>query len=136
MPVKTFEAKFENLSRISSFVLETARNLDFSDFDIYAIETAVDEACSNIIEHAYKDRKDGLIQVEVTPNPGQITITLTDNGIRFDPDKIKPPNLKCPLKDRANNGLGLYFIYQWMDVVQFSFTENGNQLIMAKLRGK
>lgn len=134
MPEKSFIGRFENLSEISRFVLENIKVLRFTDFDIYAIETAVDEACSNIIEHAYKGRNNGIICVEVITESDRVHIKLTDNGIRFDPKKIKPPNLKCPLEERSNHGLGLYFIYQWMDQVDFSFTDNSNQLVMTKIK--
>lgn len=53
MKTKTYPANYKSLATISQFIIEQAEDAGFSPKDVYAIQIAVDEACSNIIDHAY-----------------------------------------------------------------------------------
>jgi len=53
MVKKTFPGNYKTLSIISDFIVEEAEKTEFSPSEVYAIQTAVDEACANIIDHAY-----------------------------------------------------------------------------------
>lgn len=134
MSEETFPGRYESLAGISSFVKEKALPVHFSEFELYAVETAVDEACSNIIEHAYGGENRGEIECLTETKPDRIVIVLKDHGKSFDPKLIKPPDLKCPLNERKNHGLGLYFIYQWMDEVDFSRQNETNVLKLVKIK--
>ncbi len=132
MLTKEFPGRFSSLCEISDFIQKAAQEIGFSDFELYAIETAVDEACSNIIEHAYGGENKGSIECNLEPQQDSLTIILKDRGKPFNPKLVTPPDLNCPLEERKNHGLGLYFIYQWMDDVSFSFEANRNVLTMVK----
>ena len=60
MTTVIFPGRYESLSEIRDFVVEIAKIAGFQDFDLYAVELAVDEACSNIIEHAYGEENVGI----------------------------------------------------------------------------
>ena len=62
MKTVQYVAKFEYLDEIREFVGEIARTGGFSDKDVYNIQLATDEAASNIIEHAYENRSDGILE--------------------------------------------------------------------------
>jgi serine/threonine-protein kinase RsbW len=132
MKTLTFPGSYSSLVKISEFVTHAAKQLDFSDFDLYKIETAVDEACSNIIEHAYGQEDLGDIEISVKIHPEKITITLIDFGKPFDPKYVKEPNLSSNLSDRDNHGLGIYMMKQWMDIVEFYSEGNRNILTLIK----
>jgi serine/threonine-protein kinase RsbW len=131
---KIFPGRFESLAGISAFVKLASSHVGFSEFEIYSVETAVDEACSNIIEHAYNSEDQGEIDCTVNPSTDRVEITLKDTGKPFIPKDLKAPDLKCPLSERKNHGLGLYFIYQWMDEVCFSRENEFNVLRMVKIK--
>lgn len=109
-----------------------AKNAGFDSFAIYSIEMAVDEACSNIIEHAYGGEGNGVIYCTCSVGSDGITITLQDRGKSFDPSKVPQPNLSKNLDERTAHGLGLYFIRKWMDEVSFKSTGAENVLTMVK----
>lgn len=92
----------------------------------------MDEACSNIIEHAYGAENRGEIRCTCSITPEGLTILLNDNGQPFDLNKKKTPNLSNELKDRSNHGVGLHFIRQWMDRVEYTSSSQGNQLTLFK----
>jgi serine/threonine-protein kinase RsbW len=133
----SFPGRYESLAEIADFVKEAATEAGLSNFDIYAVETAVDEACSNIIEHGYQGEGIGDIEISVDITDKGLTIVLHDNGRPFDPEAVPDPDLDASLEERESHGLGLYFMRELMDEVHFAFTtENGNTLTMVKHKEK
>lgn len=133
MQTQTFPGRYENLEKIAEFVRRNALAAGFSDAALYAIETAVDEACSNIIEHGYGGEGKGEIECCCKSDESGLTITLADQGKPFDPSGIDMPDLNVPLDQRKAHGLGLYFMHQMMDEISFKYTEGeGNILTMIK----
>ena len=137
MPTQRFPGVYENLARIASFVRQAAEDAGLEPFDIYSVETAVDEACSNIIEHGYKGEGVGDIECTTQITEKGLTVILRDMGRPFHPKKVPKPKLDAPIEKRANHGLGLYFMYQLMDEVHFEYSERtGNTLTLVKLKEK
>ncbi len=123
---------YESLARIADFVRDFAKNSGFQSFAVYSIEMAVDEACSNIIEHAYGGEGKGSIRCTCSYNGSKLAIIIKDQGKSFDPSSIPPPNLSDDIDEREAHGLGLYFIRQWMDEVTFHTAGSENILTMVK----
>ncbi len=136
MRTMSFPGRYESLAEIAAFVRQAGEDAGLSNFDIYAVETAVDEACSNIIEHGYEGENLGSISVTVKISSESLTVVLKDGGRSFNPENIPEPNLDAPLEDREAHGLGLFFMKQLMDEVRFDFDPGGNTLTMIKRKGK
>jgi len=134
MPTMIFPGRYSSLEKIAEFVTKEARESHFSENNLCCIETAVDEACSNIIEHAYRGENVGNIECTVDLIPGGITIALKDNGRPFNIKNYRPPNLKTPLRNRKTHGLGLYFMNKMMDKVELSNDGSTNILLLTKYR--
>jgi serine/threonine-protein kinase RsbW len=130
-----FPGRYDSLSKIDKFIHEVAQKAEMSDFAIYTMEMAVDEACSNIIEHAYQGEDKGDITCTCEVDEKGLTIILLDHGQPFNPDLVTPPDLNANLEERESHGLGLFFIQKWMDRVEFEVTpNNGNRLTLFKQR--
>ncbi|MCA1953723.1 MAG: ATP-binding protein [Anaerolinea sp.] len=132
MAFRVFPGDYASLAEIATFVRQVSIAAGFDSNTVYQIETAVDEACSNIIEHAYGGEHRGDIECQCEITAHSLTITLKDHGKPFRPDKIAAPDLKAPLKKRQAHGLGLYFMRQWMDEVHFEFMDGVNVLTLIK----
>ena len=132
----TFDANFDNLDEIREFVGEVARQVGFSDKEIYSIQLAADEASSNIIEHAYAGVKGGKIEIECNMSGNVLKIIIRDQGKSFDPSSVPEPNVKADLSERKIGGLGMYLMRKLMDEVSYeSSAERGNVLTMIKRMG-
>ncbi len=129
---KSFPGRYENLARIGDFVREIAQEAGFESFAVYSIEMAVDEACTNIIEHAYEGEGKGNIRCTCLVDEDEFKVVITDQGKAFDPSSIPPPNLSKNLEERQAHGLGLHFIRKWMDEVHFLSQGADNILTMIK----
>jgi serine/threonine-protein kinase RsbW len=133
MITETFPGIYENLQKIGDYVGRVAENAGFDEFGIYAVQLAVDEACTNIIEHAYGGEGKGLIDVTAEDIQDGIMIYLRDHGKPFDPEKIPIPQTNLPLEDIQPRGVGLYLMRKMMDEVRFEFSpDKGNLCIMTK----
>ena len=135
MPTVVFPGRYESLAQIAEIVQKATQEFGLDSCSAYGVETAVDEACSNIIEHAYGGEDIGEIEFTYSIKGNELIIILRDQGKRFNVKKIPKPNLKAPLKSRQDHGLGLYFIQQWMDEVMFDYADGYNILTMIKRKG-
>jgi serine/threonine-protein kinase RsbW len=133
MPTKIFPGRYTSLADISEFIAQAAQEAGFDSKDIYTVKLAVDEACTNIIEHGYGGEGIGKIECSYSFDTEALTIKLRDWGGTFDPNDVPDPDFNVPLENLQPRGAGLYFMRKLMDKVQFSFNEKeGNQLIMVK----
>jgi len=101
----------------------------FSEQDCDRISLAVDEACSNVIRHSYKERSDGEIIIKCSLERNGLSISVRDFGEKFDaaaiqprdPDEVKP------------GGLGVHMIKSIMDEVDYDCShEVGTEIRMKK----
>lgn len=128
---------YHNIKQICEFVAAGAQESGLSDDDIFKLELACDEACTNIIEHAYGREGVGEITISWESTNGAFTITLHDNGRSFDPDNVAAAVTHITAEPDPNDlkagGLGIYFMRNLMDEVRYHFdAEQGNTLVMVK----
>lgn len=136
MSEATFIANFDVLDEIRDFVAETARQANFSDKEIYSIQLAADEACSNVIEHAYAGVDNGQIDLACFVIDRGVKIIIRDQGKSFNPSSVPEPNLGADLTERQIGGLGMYLMRKLMDEVTYeASTQAGNILTMVKYTG-
>lgn len=123
----------DRLGEISEFVERTARASGLKEDQVYDIQMAVDEACTNVMKHAYRGRENGKIEIGCERKGTEFVVTIRDWGKHFDPKKVAQPKTSDPLHRRKIGGLGLFFMYKMMDRVNFSFSpDQGNVLVMSK----
>jgi serine/threonine-protein kinase RsbW len=112
--------------------METAQACGLDEGEAFKVQLAVDEACTNVIEHAYEGQG-GPIELSCGLGESGFQVTIRDQGRPFDPATVSQPDLDAPLKDRQIGGLGLHFMHVLMDRVEFAFGEaGGNMLTMVK----
>lgn len=132
---RTFPGRFDSLADIGEFVSQAANEAGFDERNVYHVELAVDEACTNIIEHAYGGEGRGDIECVCRIDDDGLTVVLRDRGRPFDPQCVPEPDLNASIEECKIGGLGLYFTRQLMDEVRFEFPPDaGNRLTMVKHR--
>ncbi len=120
-----------DLPRIIDFVESACEEAEIDVAARFDLKLAVEEACSNVIEHAYGG-EGGQLTVCITVCGPDVRVTVTDQGQPFDPNQVTMPDLSQPLEERPVGGLGLFLMQQLMDDVRFVFTDEGNQVSMVK----
>jgi len=124
------------LCAVRGAVERLTESLGFSATECRAVTRAVDEALTNIIRHTYCGRADRPIEVlfrsvqrQADPEPAVgLEILLCDRGPAINPEQM------CPraLEKVTPGGLGLHFIQQSMDIVEYNRTNGTNRLRLVK----
>jgi len=127
------KSRTENLSLIRDFVSKKASAAGLSKEDIENIMLAVDEACTNIIKHAYKSYNDGEIVINLEFNAQKVLISIIDYGNTFNPDSVPDPDLQKYYKNGRVGGLGMYLMKTLMDDVKYiSVPGEYNKVLLSK----
>lgn len=123
----------DHLSQVRDFTKSMASESGFSDDAVGKIVLAVDEACTNIIKHAYGYSPEGEIMISVNFEKNKLTITLRDSGSHFNSSKVPEPDIKEYAKQRKVGGLGMFLMKKLMDeVVYQNLEDDSNQVVMVK----
>jgi anti-sigma regulatory factor (Ser/Thr protein kinase) len=125
------------LSVVRDALTRLTEELGFPEAECRAIVRAVDEALTNIIRHGYHGRTDKPIEasfrsIRVPCNGMQevaLEILLEDQGVGVDQAKLQGRSLK----DVRPGGLGLHFIRQSVDTVEFRRSKGRNRLRLVKI---
>lgn len=127
------KSKTENLSIIRDFVNSYAVDAGVAPDIIDNIILAVDEACTNIIKHAYHSVPDGEIIIKIELSDKKFNVAITDYGNSFSPEKIPKPDLQKYYKQKKVGGLGMYLMKTLMDEVEYrSVPGKYNEVLLSK----
>ncbi len=120
-----------NLSKVRDFISDICAMAGFSKRETNNTKLAVDEACTNIIKHAYS-KTGGDIRIDVQAESGSVEINIFDSGEPFEWSKVKDPDLRKYVEIGKKGGLGIYLMNRLMDRIEYIAGENGNHLFMVK----
>jgi serine/threonine-protein kinase RsbW len=121
---RIFPANFDSLNPVREFVAKQASGMGFSEKGVYAFQMAVDEAFTNIVEHAYGGECHQDVECTCLTGERYLTVIMKDCGDTFDPQNVPEPDLDTDLANRPVGGLGLFLIRQLMDEVTFETEPN------------
>ena len=129
----TVASKLDNIAKIGTFVADTARRLKIPDETLFDIQIAVEEACTNVIQHAYGLKADRPVSVRCRLRNQEFIVRIRDFGAAFVPESVARPKLGSDVIARRPNGLGMYLMRGLMTRVKYRFDEaRGNELTMVK----
>lgn len=128
----TRAAELESLQIFRDFISECCARYDIPSDIVLDLKLAVDEACTNIITHGYRGMDPGSIILSFRIQPDRILVQITDFGQCFEPVAGPKPDVEAALEDQELSGLGLYLIYQTMDNIDYTSSEDGNTLTFTK----
>ena len=130
------EAKDIELLTIKDFIQRVCDAAGCTPKEISNIKLAVDEACSNIIRHAYKEKEGGKITMEVGIGFADIMIKIIDYGTPFDFKGVKEPDLNQYVDIGKKGGLGIWLIKKVMSRVVYKAYPDHNELILYRRLSK
>src|SRR5262245_43469218 len=76
------KAEYITLSRLALTGL--ARWASLSEETLSDLKLALSEACSNSVRHAYRDGRDGFVEIHYAVGPDEIAIEVLDDGSGFE----------------------------------------------------
>ncbi len=129
-------AQMSYLRQVRDFIDQIGRKYRYNHKIINSFKLVVDEACTNIIRHGYRDIKNGQIAVRAIIRRLSLTIVIVDNGKSFDPRQVQNPDLNKYINIGKKGGLGIFMMRKLMDDIKYNVTERGNELRLTKMREK
>src|SRR5437667_8134956 len=128
------------LAYIRGLVADLARKIGFPEEDVAKIEMAVDEACSNVVEHAYASKKewywqhrDPEIRMDVRAEKTSLVIEIHDHGQKFDFAGYRPDNIEDRIKKMMPHGNCVFIMRKFIGEGTYSYNdETGNTLRLVK----
>jgi serine/threonine-protein kinase RsbW len=128
---------YSELSKIRDFVFARAIDRGFPDSEAQKIVLAVDEACTNLIRHAFKLDKSKKICVSIESDPNNFTVNIIDDGNPFDPMQVNKPDMDEYFKQFKKGGLGIHLMKSVMDEISYTPSDKAddsmNTLKLKKL---
>lgn len=123
----TFASDSCQLASVRQTVREFLIDCGYGECEAELLVLAIDEACTNIIRHAYgEDCKP--IRLELERLRHRIRVTLRDYGKSCDPKNIRSRNLQAI----RPGGVGVHIIRQAFDSVTYEPCPRGTKLILEK----
>ena len=125
-----FFSHAENLASVRVVVRQFLTGAGFSAHEQETMVLGVDEACSNIIRHAYGSAPGNVIVLRCRRLEDGVVFKLRDFGA-----PPVPEQLICRSLDLVQpGGLGLHIIRQAFDQVNFRKRKAGTELTLVKSR--
>ncbi len=123
----------ENLAMIRDFVTSIAEQAGLTPGEVADMELAVDEACANVMEHAYGRDLTKEVSVRATLDGDAVEIDVIDTGQGFDPTAVEQLELEKLISSRRSGGLGMRLMKTLMDEVHYEMIPGKkNELRMIK----
>lgn len=132
-------AATEYLTVIRELVAAAAREYGFPQAELTMIVMAVDEACVNVVEHAYGSEADperARLEIRLDVAPARLDVTIRDrSSVAFSPLDHAMPDLASYWESGSRRGLGILILRRFMDHVSHSYSPgSGNLLHLVKHR--
>lgn len=131
MSVKTFPATDEALHEALAFVEGELEKAGCPMKSLMQIQVCVEEMFVNVAHYAYNGEQ-GTVTLDIDVENGTMTITLTDEGMPFDPLAKKDPDITLAASERPIGGLGIFMVKKSMDEVEYKRIDNKNIFTMKK----
>lgn len=121
------------LADVREFISRLIGASRLASSEMNKVVLAVDEAVTNIMEHAYGENTDGTIDIEVEADDRRFRVLIRDSGKSFNPGAVGEVDIEDHVKKGSKTGLGIFLMRQIMDEVKYSFREGiQNELVLVK----
>ena len=119
------------ISVLRATISEVALKMGFSLEEANDLKLALNEACANVIEHAYQWQKNKSMFVYFYLFNDRLEVVVKDFGKKVDPSTIKSRELN----DFKDGGLGVFILRNLVDNLEYDTTPKvGTELKFVKMK--
>lgn len=130
----TVPSATRHLEDVRRFVETHALEAGLAESAVEQFKIAVDEACTNVIEHAYRGEENHQIKIDILIDPDRFTVSIRDEGRSFNPTEYREPDIFHFAKKRRAGGFGVAIMRRLMDQVEYRTRGNVNEVSLTKFR--
>lgn len=125
-------SRTEFLALIRDATRRMAEVAGFEPAQAEQLALAVDEAASNVIEHAYAGAGDRVVELQYWDRAGELRIDVVDDGVTVRGRSRPRLDIIRYANERRDGGLGMHLMDRIMDSVSFRRTTGRNVCCMVK----
>lgn len=96
-----------------------------------SMSVALDELLTNTVSYGLPEAG-GEVTVEVALHPDRLTVTVSDNGMAFDPLGQSAPDTSLAVEERPIGGLGIHLVRQLVEDVSYQRRSGRNVVVLTK----
>ena len=134
----SFELK-SNLSELDNLCINLEKfgqQIGLSKKLIFEINLALDELFTNIITYGFKDKKEHIIKVTLTPKNEELYLCIEDDGMPFNPIDFETSDVANSVENCQIGGLGIHIMRKLMDDICYQRCNDKNVLTLKKQLSK
>jgi serine/threonine-protein kinase RsbW len=122
----------EELGRLGIWLAELAEQESIDPKTLFQLNLVCDELVTNTILYGCNPDTAHTIWISLIMDPKAIEVTITDDGLAFDPLSRPSPDVTLPLDERKIGGLGIHFVREAMDEAVYERVGSLNTIRMTK----
>jgi len=126
----TFKIKntFSEIELLCAKINELAQNNNFSEQLLFCLNVCLEEMLTNIVKYGYDDKDKHEIEVSLEIANEIISLTIIDDGHKFNPLEAEAPDVNTDIKHRQVGGIGIFLTCKMANKVTYSRKDNKNIL--------
>ena len=118
-----------NLAMIRDFVERAAKRAEIDNTALDSFKLAVDEACANVMEHAYQRDSTKEVTIRVSYSSTELAVEVIDSGPTYDPTQFVPRELADLQALKKDGGMGIRLMKMATDDLVWSSDEHGHNCL-------
>lgn len=128
----TLTNHLSELDRLHQVLWQFGKEQELPKNVINAMNLALEEIVTNVIEHGYDDNGEHAIIIRCSVKDGQIMSEVEDDGKPFNLIDCPDPDISQSLEDRPLGGLGIYLVRNVMDGLDYTYQGGKNRIKVTK----
>ena len=130
----TPKSELSELPRIAEEIKKHGNSYNWPVRWIRNVTLALDELFTNIVNYSQVNKSEkNSIRLFFKETEDRLEVVLEDSGVAFNPfEEAAPPPLDSSLEDRPVGGLGVYFVKQLIDEVNYERLNERNRIVLVQ----
>jgi len=124
--------KLESIAEVEKSFESFSKKHQIPDSSRQKVSLMLDELLNNIVTYAFNDENEHIIHVQLVFTGNRLVITISDDGIPFNPFEVEAKNLSSSLTERAVGGLGIVLVRGVMDEYFYNRHNDRNVVTLVK----
>jgi serine/threonine-protein kinase RsbW len=125
-------SRFENIELVHVVLKDRMQQLGIDKDTQQSVELAMREALANAIKHGNQQNPAKQVHVDLMVENDELVIRVEDEGVGFDPGKVRDP--LAPENLLSRNGRGILFMNKFMDNIHYGSKPDGGTVVTLRRR--
>lgn len=129
---KQFNSRLEEIGVLAEEFEQWASQLGASPKIVNMINLMLDELITNIVMHGYKNREDGIIEIQISHINDAFDITLRDRAPPFNLLDAPAVDTSLGVEEREIGHLGVFLVRKLADQLGYRWNGQCNEVHFVK----